>query len=227
MSSCHSISQPLSQQPTEEGYLWDFRYLIKLGEGEQISAHGLCPIGFWKVFSHGKMRSSAFLSFFIKVWSYLNLIPPSKLFASSVKFFLWCADDVANVAYLSRQNVLQKESDENSFTGFLFFKVQTFLINFVISFFSDPSAKFLLWFASFFPKYFPEKRCFLFSTKSQVIGLYQFFFENVFFSNCLFEREETQTSWSELSLWHRQTLRVRLPVVSVSCENCFLATSYG
>jgi hypothetical protein len=84
-----------------------------------------------------------------------------------------------------------------------------------------------LWFASFFPKYFPEKRCFLFSTKSQVIGLYQFFFEKVFFSNCLFEREETQTSWSELSLWHRQTLRVRLPVVSVSCENCFLATSYG
>ena len=136
---------------------------------------------------------------------------------------MWCADDVANIAYLSRQNVLQKESDENSFTGFLFFKVQTFLINFVISFFSDPSAKFLLWFASFFPKYFPEKRCFLFSTKSQVIGLYQFFFEKVFFSNCLFEREETQTSWSELSLWHRQTVHV--PVVSFSFALFFLNIS--
>ena len=227
MSSCHSFPNHSSNQPTEEGYLWDFRYLIKLGEGGANICTRFEPIGSFGEFAQWKMRSSTFLSLFIKVWSYLNLIPPSKLFASSVKFFLWCADDVANVAYLSRQNVLQKESDENSFTGSLFFKVQTFLINFVISFFSDPSAKFLLWFASFFPKYFPEKRCFLFSTKSQVIGLYQFFFEKVFFSNCLFEREETQTSWSELSLWHRQTVRVSLPVVSFSCENCFLATRYG
>ena len=160
MSSCHSFPNHSSNQPTEEGYLWDFWYLIKLGEGGANICTRFEPIGSFGYFAQWKMRSSTFLSFFIKVWSYLNFIPPSKLFASSVKFFLWCADDVANVAYLSRQNMLQKESDENSFTGFLFFKVQTFLINFVISFFSDPSAKFLLWFASFFPKYFPEKRCF-------------------------------------------------------------------
>jgi len=63
----------------------------------------------------------------------------------------------------------------------------------------------------------------LFSTKSQVIGLYQFFFEKLFFSNCLFEREETQTSWSELSLWHRQTVHV--PVVSFSFALFFLNIS--
>ena len=76
MSSCHSISHPLLQQPTEEGYLWDFRYLFQLGEGEQISAHGLCPIGSWKLFSHGKMRSSTFWFFFEKVQRYLRIIPP-------------------------------------------------------------------------------------------------------------------------------------------------------
>ena len=33
--TCHAvITFPSSpKQPTEEGYLWDFRYLIKLGEG--------------------------------------------------------------------------------------------------------------------------------------------------------------------------------------------------
>ena len=110
------------------------------------------------------------------------------------------------------------------FYRFLVFQGSNFLNQFrYLIFFSDQSAKFLLWFASFFPKYFPEKRCFLFSTKSQVIGLYQFFFEKVFFSNCLFEREETQTSWSELSLWHRQTVHV--PVVSFSFALFFLNIS--
>ena len=101
--------------------------------------------------------------------------PPSNWSPSSVKFFLWCADDVANIAYLSRQNVLQKESDENSFTGFLFFKVQTFLINFVISFFCDPSAKFLLWFASFFPKYFSKNVVFCFPQKVKWLDYINFF----------------------------------------------------
>ena len=63
----------------------------------------------------------------------------------------------------------------------------------------------------------------MFSTKSEAIGLYQFFFEKLFFSNCLFEREETQTSWSELSLWHRQT--VHIPVVSFSFALFFLNIS--
>ena len=97
------LSQHSSKQPTEEGYLWDFWYLIKLGEGGANICTRFEPIGSFGYFAQWKMRSSTFLSFFIMVWSYLNLIPPSKLFASSVKFFLWCADDVANVAYLSRQ----------------------------------------------------------------------------------------------------------------------------
>ena len=63
----------------------------------------------------------------------------------------------------------------------------------------------------------------MFSTKSQSIVLYQFFFEKLFFSKCLFDREETQTSWSELSLWHRQTVHV--PVVSFSFALFFLNIS--
>jgi len=61
---------------------------------------------------------------------------------------------------------------------------------------------------SAFQLFFLNIVVFCFPQKVKRLDYINFFFEKLFFSTCLFEGEETQTSWSELSLWHGQTVRV-------------------